>query len=175
MKHRCDWKNVKTMARCMRDQCWFGAATCQDHEQTQNALKELLDWLRQQKIKNNLFIVPGPGLVSNLEECHECREVSDADLTVQLKEELVKSTGDTMLDVHQVPPCESVFMFTIMRGRNERILTFIDMGANSIVLKDGIEKKLITLKLSDGPISVSVAGGKEVMATGEWGTLIPPC
>ena len=83
--------------------------------------------MRQQKIKNNLFIVPGPGLVSNLEECHECREMSDADLTVQLKEELVKSTRDTTLDVHSVPPGEGVFMFTILRGRNgERISTFID-------------------------------------------------
>ena len=100
--------------------------------------------------------------------------MSDANLTVQLKEELVKSTGDTTLDVHQVLPGECVFMFTILRGRNgERISTFIDTGANSIVLKDRIEKKLITVKLLDGPIPISVAGGKEVMATGEWGALIP--
>ena len=161
-------------AHCMKDQCWFSAATCQDHEQTQNASKELLDWLRQQKIKNNLFVVPGPDLVSNLDGCHDHEEISDADLTSQLKEELVKSTGDTGLDVHSVPPGEGVFMFTILRGRNgEKIMTFIDMGANSIVLKDRIEKKLITVKLSDRPIPVSVAGGKEVMATGEWGALIP--
>ena len=41
-------------------------------------------------------------------------DISDADLTSQLKEELVKSTGDTGLDVHSVPPSEGVFMFTIL-------------------------------------------------------------
>ena len=55
----------------------------------------------------------------------------------------------------------------------KKIQTFIDTGANSIVFKDGVEKKLITVKISEGPIPISVVGGKEILASGEWGALIP--
>ena len=36
-----------------------------------------------------------------------------------------------------------------------------------------MEKKLITVKISEGRIPIAVASGKEIMASGEWGTLIP--
>ena len=99
--------------------------------------------------------------------------MSDADLTSKLKE-LVKSTRKSDLDIHPIPAGDGIFMFTILKGKNdEKIQTFIDSCANSIIFKDGIEKKLITVKLSDRPIPVSMARGKEVMATGEWGALIP--
>ena len=41
------------------------------------------------------------------------------------------------------------------------------------MFKDGVEKKLIMVRISHGPIPVTVASGKEIMASGEWGTLIP--
>ena len=100
--------------------------------------------------------------------------MSDADLTSKLKKELVRSTRKSDLDVHPIPAGDGIFMFTLLRGKNnERIQTFIESVANFIVFKDGIEKKLITVKLSEGPIPVYVARGKEVMASGEWGALIP--
>ena len=100
--------------------------------------------------------------------------MSDADLTSKLKKELVKSTRKSGMDVHPIPAGDRIFVFTILKEKNnEKIQTFIDSCSNSIVFKDGIEKKLITVTLSDGLIPVSVAGDKEVMATGEWGALIP--
>ena len=54
-----------------------------------------------------------------------------------------------------------------------RIQAFIDTGVDSVVLKDDVERKLIAVEISEGPIPVAVAGGNEVMASGEWGALIP--
>ena len=85
-----------------------------------------------------------------------------------------KSTNKSDLNVHLPPPGDGVFMFTLLRGKNnEKIQTFIDTGANSVVFKDSVEEKLIMVKISEGPIPVSLAGGKEVRASGEWGALIP--
>ena len=60
IRHKCNWANGKMTARCTGDRCWFSAVTCRDHEQVLYARKELLDWLEQQKIKNNLFAVSAP-------------------------------------------------------------------------------------------------------------------
>ena len=65
MKQKCDCGNNKMTAHCTKDWCWFSSATCQDHKQTPNATRELLDWLKQRKIRNNLFTVPGSGRLSN--------------------------------------------------------------------------------------------------------------
>ena len=100
--------------------------------------------------------------------------MSDAELTSGLRKKLEKSTNKSDLNIHLPSPGDRVFMFTLLRGKNnEKIQTFIDTRANSVVFKDGVEEKLIMVKISEGPIPVAVAGGKEVMASSEWGTLIP--
>ena len=51
MRHRCDCAVCCHLIVPSKDLCWFSAVTSQDHEQTPNASRELLDWLKQQKIR----------------------------------------------------------------------------------------------------------------------------
>ena len=97
------------------------------HPKCYKGTRELLDWLRLHKI-NNLFTVPGSGRPSNSGGAQDGEEeMSDADLTSKLKKELVRSTKKSDLDMHPIPAGDSIFMFTLLRGRNnERIQTFID-------------------------------------------------
>ena len=84
-----------------------------------------------------------------------------------------KSINRSDLSVHPPPPGEGLFRFALLKGKNnEKIQTLIDTGAISVVFKDGVEEKLVTVKILEEPIPVSVAGGKDIMASGEWGALI---
>ena len=66
-----------------------------------NAKKELLDCLKQQRIRNNLFAVPATGRVLKSGMTQEAEnEMSDAKLTNKLKKELAKSTKKSNLDIH---------------------------------------------------------------------------
>ena len=115
-------------AHCTKDRCWFSAATCKDHEQMPNTKKELLDGLKQQKIRNNLFAVPATGPVLKSGKIQEAEnEMSDTELTNKLNKELAKSTKKSNLDVNLLPPGGGIFMFTLLRGKNdEKIQTIID-------------------------------------------------
>ena len=75
--------------------------------------------------------------------------MSDTELTSKLRKELGKSTNKSDLNLHPPLPGDGVFMFTLLRGKNnEKIQTFIDTGASSVVFKAGVEKKLIADKIS---------------------------
>ena len=65
-------------------------------------------------------------------------------------------------------------MFTLTPDlQGNPLQTFMDTGANSFIMKTGVEQKLVSIKINKGPVSVSVAGGLEISASGEYGALIP--
>ena len=51
LRHKCSWKNGKEKAKCTAPNCSCAAATCKDHCNTDNASKELKDWLSRNNVK----------------------------------------------------------------------------------------------------------------------------
>ena len=103
------------------------------------ARKELLTWLEQQRIKNNLFVVSAPASTLSLNKTLEVYEMSDAKLACKLRKLLEKSINRSDLSVHPPPPGEGLFRFALLKGKNnEKIQTLIDTGAISVVFKDGV-------------------------------------
>ena len=77
-------------------------------------------------------------------------------------------------EVSKIPDGEAVFIFCIVAGLNNPVMTFIDCGANCWLAKEGIpENEFISVKLSDGPIPLSVAGGSTTYASAEYASLLP--
>ena len=182
VRHRCDWSADKSDTRCTSPSCFFGAATCIDHQGVPNATQELLSWLQTLKIRHNLFAVPPVTLNGRrdkqqkpklVEDCSNHGIISDSEVTKKLKQKLVIEDGCEEA-VHPIPEGDGIFMFTLTPDINGNPLqTFMDTGANSFIMKTGVEKRLISVKINKGPVSVSVAGGLEVSASGEYGALIP--
>ena len=52
-QHRCQWSPTKTPLKCIKDQCKYSAATCEDH-QGGNASTELKDWLENKHIETTV-------------------------------------------------------------------------------------------------------------------------
>ena len=97
----------------------------------------------------------------------------------QLKDFFVrdlKSKGyhATKNNVLPVPEGEIAFVFCKIKGRHSGIQAFIDSGANCCIMSDGIpQRELNSCKLQDGPISIDVATGLVVHASGELGSALP--
>ena len=180
VNHRCDWKSDKMVARCIISGCVFGAATCHDHQDNSNTSKELLDWLQSKKIRHNLFAVPNDSRQSKRDRnrkrklCSDHDFISDEELTKKLKQKLADELDGCADAVHPIPAGDGIFMFTVMPSiEGDPLQVFMDTGANSFLMRDGIEKKLVTIKAAHGPIPMSVAGGLQINASGEYGALIP--
>ena len=182
VKHRCDWNGDKADTKCTSSGCFFGAATCEDHQSVPNATQELLKWLQSQKIRHNLFAVPPVVLggrkdrnpkTKDSQDCSNHGAVSDNEVTLKLKQKLAAEHGCEDA-VHPIPEGDGMFMFTLTPDiKGNPLQTFMDTGANSYIMKTGNEKRLISVRISQGPVSVSVAGGLEISASGEYGALIP--
>ena len=107
-----------------------------------------------------------------VEDCSNHGIISDSEVTKKLKQKLVIEDGCEEA-VHPIPEGDGIFMFTLTPDINGNPLqTFMDTGANSFIMKTGVEKRIISVKINKGPVSVSVAGGLEVSASGEYGALI---
>ena len=183
VKHRCNWTGDKSDTKCTANGCFFGAATCEDHQGVPNAKQELLQWLQTIKIRHNLFAVPPIVLAEKRDrkrkikdsssECGNNEIISDSEVTLKLKQKLAVGDGCEEA-VHPIPEGDGIFMFTLTPDLDGKPLqTFMDTGANSFIMKTGVEKRLVSVKVNRGPVSVSVAGGLEISASGEYGALIP--
>ena len=76
--------------------------------------------------------------------------------------------------VHKIPQGEPVFIFCVVQGLQNSIMAFIDSGANCFLSQEGIpENELISVKLQDGPIPLSVASGMTTYASPEYASLLP--
>ena len=88
------------------------------------------------------------------------------------KEDMLKSNENT--DVKPIPEGDPMFIMCVFKGKTRPITSFIDGGCNCWVAREGIpENELRSCKLSDGPISMGVAGGLTVEASAEWVSLLP--
>ena len=100
---------------------------------------------------------------------HELANLLSKKLGTQSKVEINLKDGY----VNPMPKGAGIFMFCIFKGKHNPVQTFIDMGCDRWIAKDGIpQKELVSCKLNDGPIPVSIASGKTIHACAEWGSLI---
>ena len=76
--------------------------------------------------------------------------------------------------VQKIPQGEPVFIFCVIQGLNGPVMSFIDGGCNCWLAQEGIpEKEFISVKLTDGPIPLSVASGMTAYASAEYASLLP--
>ena len=81
---------------------------------------------------------------------------------------------ESSAEVQKIPSGEPVFIFCVIQGLSNPVMTFIDSGANCWLAQEGIpEKEFISVKLSDGPIPLSVASGITAYASAEYASLLP--
>ena len=65
-------------------------------------------------------------------------------------------------------------MFCVVQGLCNPVMTFLDSGCNCWLAEEGIpESEFISVKLSDGPIPLSVASGITTYASAEYASLLP--
>ena len=193
---RCSPEMLKLAAptQCSNPGCRIGAALCVDHA-PKNAKPELLEWLNKQNIRTtvtSIFASPFNAsckqfqntLTSNsakfskqervkLQSGDECTNLSNDGLLEYFKDDS-RLSGGKKGNVLGIPKGDVAFVFCIIKGLKSGIQTFIDNGCNCCILRDGIpEKELKSCKLQNGPISIDVATGITVNATGEWGCALP--
>ena len=76
--------------------------------------------------------------------------------------------------VNKIPDGEPVFIFCVVQGLCNPVMTFIDSGANCWLARTGIpEKEFISTKIGEGPIPLNVASGITTFANAEWASLLP--
>ena len=183
-------------AVCKEQDCNIGAALCSKHPCT-NAKQELLDWIKKNQLKTTVTtLMTSPASLANLTSTAllppeqlkfskaERSKLQAGDMCVpfsndQLKDFFVKDLKSkgyhaTKNNVLPVPEGEIAFVFCKIKGRHSGIQAFIDSGANCCIMSDGIpQRELNSCKLQDGPISIDVATGLVVHASGEWGSALP--
>ena len=190
-KHRrCDYKNpvdrfiLKCTAWRSKDAsgkklfCYHGAALCKDHQNLSNTNPKLLDWLKERRVKHELFLIEKPFISkkSQTKTCNDdCKEtLSDKKVMDMLRKEM--STSDFEHgEVQDIPKGESLFMFFMLQGKKgtEPIQVFGDSGANFWFANDSVTKKLVCVQTHKGAIPINIAGGKVIHSTGEWAAAIP--
>ena len=195
MSARCTGKHTSG------GRCFKAAAMCVEH--SDNASDVLLDWLKSHRIKFsvNMILLNNSisssdsyydGLKSKVEK--QGKIVAKSRSSVRDRESLQSGKSSLMMndneifeffthdmrkmqssaEISKIPDGEAVFIFCVVAGLNNPVMTFIDTGANCWLSKEGIpEKEFISVKLADGPIPLSVAGGSTAYASAEYASLLP--
>ena len=184
------------------ERCNRAAALCNKHKD--NATDTLKDWLLSLNIKftANMIVTSFEILSSNdsyYEEKKEKLAMPISNVT-KSKPQIVNrealQSGDNFLSmndeelheffsadmkkinpsatVEKIPEGEPVFIFCVVQGLKNTVMTFIDSGANCWLARDGIpQNEFVSAKLADGPIPLYVASGITTYASAEYGSLIP--
>ena len=188
---RCDYRNPvdRLLTKCTawksKDRqtgrklfCFYGAALCPDHQKLSNTSPQLLDWLKEKKVKHELFAL-GRAMVSKSKDKvaktkNKHEHVSDKEALDMLKHEMESSECENG-DIQEIPEGENMFMFFLMQGKpgTDPIQVFCDSGANFWFAVDSVTKKLVSVQTYKGALPINVAGGKVVYSTGEWVAAIP--
>ena len=181
--------------------CYKATAMCTEH--TDNATDILRDWLQSHRIKfsvNMILLNHGAELKDRYYEDMK-NKVLQQDTSAAKSRQVFKSrealqSGESsmMMDddelhnffthdmrriqsntkVLKVPQGEPVFIFCVIQGLTSPVMTFIDSGANCWLSQEGIpEKEFISVKLTDGPIPLSVSSGMTTYASAEYASLLP--
>ena len=191
-----DVSALSSPTKCKDQQCKLGAALCFTHAPN-NAKQELLDWIKKNQIKitvttmfsspvsstcqHSTDILPSSKIKfskaerSKLQTGDLCVPFPDKQLTDFFVNDLQgKGFKANKYNVLPVPEGDVAFVFCKIKGKKSSIQAFIDSGANCAIMADGIpQREMDSCKLQDGPISIDVATGVVVHATGEWGSVLP--
>ena len=180
--------------------CYKAAAMCVEHEE--NASDVLLDWLQSHRIKfsvNMILLSHGSQIPDSYYDTLKAKvnkqEKIAAKARPQVKSRESLQSGKSALmmsddeiyeffshdmqklessaEVQKIPSGEPVFIFCVIQGLSNPVMAFIDSGANCWLAQEGIpEKEFISVKLSDGPIPLSVASGITAYASAEYASLL---
>ena len=171
------WRSKNTQGRKLY--CFYGAALCPDHQNIPNVSSELLDWLKEKRIRHELFTV---GRIENrMAKAKQNKSSKNKDEHVTDKEALdmlkVAMAGSDVESgqIQEIPQGENIFMFFLMQGKpgTDPIQVFCDTGANFWFAVESVTKKLVCVQTYKGSLPINVAGGKVVYSTGEWAAAIP--
>ena len=100
------------------------------------------------------------------------KQLTDASLKERLAVK-VKRMGVREDEIRDVPKGKGVFEFCVVKGKTRPLMVFVDSGCDGWATGDKAIPELTAVRLEDGPIRLNVASDKTVLATGEWGALIP--
>ena len=182
-------------AQCSHATCTIGAAVCIKHA-PKNAKPELLHWIKKNQIRTTVSAV-----ISSTPFNASCRQFrshltpassqfsKDDRIKLQNGETAANLSNEGLLDFFNkdkrlsgdgkgnilgIPKGDVAFVFCMIKGKKSGIQAFIDNGCNCCIMRDGIpENELRSCKLQNGPITIDVATGISVNATGEWGCALP--
>ena len=76
-------------------------------------------------------------------------------------------------DIVPVPVGTGTFEFAILAGQTGPLSSFVESGADGLVVSDKAVKDLVVVKIRQGPIPIHGVAGKRVMVTGEWAAALP--
>ena len=184
-KHkRCDYRNpvdrfhLKCTAWRSKDAngrklyCFYGAALCQEHQKISNTSTKLLDWLKEKRVKHELFTITSK---SNKFPKKLKDELMSDDEAMDLLKKEMKSSEFENGEIKDLPKGENMFMFFLLQGKpgTDPIQVFADSGANWWFARDSVTKKLVCVQTYKGSLPINVAGGKVIYSTGEWAAAIP--
>ena len=188
-QHRCQWSPTKTPLKCIKDQCKYSAATCEDH-QGGNASTELKDWLENKHIETTVSSIFSFQSRAKKHQPHLDTDVSSKERSKLQSGQLASDFTDDQLkdffekdlqkdeikfvEVKPIPEGEVAFMFCKIKGLKNDVQAFLDNGCNCAIVRDGVpQEEFRSCLLREGPIKIDVATGVKVEAQGEWGTLLP--
>ena len=192
---RCDYKapadrwHLKCTASWMnsasgRNQsCFYGAALCNRHQSQKNTHSKLLDWLKEKRVKHELFTLKskhgqltksGSTSKKTTKESTPPDLPSDEKVMEMLREEMSKSDEEHG-NIEDIPEGENMFMFFLLQGKpnTEPIQVFCDSGANFWFALESVTKKLICVRTHKGAMPISIGGGQTIFSTGEWAAALP--
>ena len=144
-----------------------------------NVSPELINWLKDKRIKHDLFTVPkvdsciAKAKGKSTPKCKN-EHISDKEAFDMLKTAMDDSDFESG-EIEQIPSGENIFMFFMMQGKagTDPMQVFCDSGANFWFAVDSVTKKLVCVQTYKGFLPINVAGGKVVYSTGEWVAAVP--
>ena len=155
--------------------CFRGAALCLQHQSQRNADSKLLDWLKERRIKHEMFMLNNKiqrnlskkehrGLTKNVTELPDDKKVLD-----MLRKEMEVSDFEHG-EIEPIPDGENMFMFFLIQGKpgTEPIQVFADSGANFWFALESVTKKLVCIRTNKDPMPITIGGGNVIYSTGEW-------
>ena len=189
---RCDY-NSPTNRRLVRcsiswfsasanrvQRCFRGAALCLQHQTQKNADQRLLEWLKERRIKHEMFIInQGLYKVTSKKESKsppvQAKELPSDEKVLELLQTEMERSDFEDGNIEEIPPGESMFMFFLLQGKRgtEPIQVFADSGANFWFALESVTKKLVCIKTHKHPMPITIGGGNVIYSTGEWAAALP--
>ena len=158
--------------------CFRGAPICLQHQSQRNTDPKLLEWLKDRRIKHEMFMLHNKVQKNNNkrggQNKHSIDLPDDEKVLEMLEREMEKSDFEHG-DIEAIPEGENMFMFFLIQGKQgtEPIQVFADSGANFWFALESVTKKLVCIKTHKDPMPITIGGGNVIYSTGEWAAALP--